>query len=303
MRGRLSSLGVVATMAAVAGCSATPFRASERFVLDVPGGGYERVVVRTVNGNVGLFCEARDDIRINAVKRSRGVTLAEAEETLDQLTIFAAADENDPTTFRIELDVPPELKRLSPGADFEIYVPDSCAAEIVTDNGYVRVRGVEGLAQLCSSNGRIIAEDVEGRVDAHTSNGRIAVNSLIGDCRLDTSNGEITVREAQGSVEATTSNGSIFVEATPTADGKVVLLTSNGSIRVIVPEDLPADLHLDSSNGRVRARLRDASWNTTSHSNSTTWGVRFEHVDTSINGGGCRIDAKTSNGSVTLDCR
>jgi DUF4097 and DUF4098 domain-containing protein YvlB len=238
------------------------------------------------------------------VKHGRGATVAEAEETVERLTILAEADRNDPKTLRIELEVPPELNRRSPGADFEIHAPGQCAVDIGTNNGYVRARGVRGVAQLQSSNGRIIAEDIEGRVEAKTSNGRIVVDSLSGDCRLGTSNGGITVREARdGSVEATTSNGSISVEAAPTAEDKVVLRTSNGSIHVIVPEDLPADLHLDSSNGRARARLGDASFTSATHSNSITWGVRFENLKTSINGGGCRIDAKTSNGSVTLDTR
>jgi hypothetical protein len=296
-------LSLGALVAALVGCGVAPFRASERFVLDAPWDNYERIVVRTVNGDVGLFTDGRDDIRISGTKHARGTTWTEAGENVDRLTIVARAKEKDPTTFEIELEAPPELKNRSPGASFEICVPQACAAEIVTGNGCVCVRGAKGLAQLRSSNGGIVAEDIDGHVDADTSNGRIVVDSVVGNCQLDTSNGNITVRQAHGSVEGTTSNGSISVEAMPTAADKIVLRTSNGSIRVIVPEDLPADLHLNSSNGRARARLGSASWTTATHSNSTTWGTRFEEFKASINGGGCRIDARTSNGSVSLDTR
>jgi hypothetical protein len=281
---------------ALAGCNGALCREAERFLLDVPWDGYERVVVRTGNGHVELLSGGGDDIRISGVKRAGGLTWKEARENLDRLTIIAQPDQADPTTFRIELKVPPELCNKGPGASFDVRVPEACAADIATGNGRVRVCGLKGSAQVHSSNGRIIVQDVDGSVGAGTSNGSIVVSSVAGDCQLKTSNGRIEVQDVDGSVSAATSNGSIFVRATPPPEGYAVLQTSNGSIRALLPPNMRGRLSLCTGHGRVSTDLEgvtlaDPRWSKDS-------------MEAEINGGGKgKVVARTSNGSITLECR
>lgn len=289
-------LGAALLLASLAGCGANPMRASEAFSLEIPWDGFERLVVRTRNGGVKLVSGGSEQVRISGVKEARGLTLAEARENLDRLTIVTEPDQASPGTFVVELEVPETLRWKSPGASFDILVPERCAAEITTGNGAIHVRGLAGPVVLRTSNGRITVEQVEGEVEAATSNGRIEVDTVEGDCGLTTSNGRIRVSNAIGSVRATTSNGGVVVSATPPETGAVILRTSNGSIRTDLPPNLRGTLSVRTSNGRVETNLDGVTLT------NPRWSKRS--IEATLNGGGAgRISAETSNGSVTLNCR
>jgi DUF4097 and DUF4098 domain-containing protein YvlB len=314
MRRSILSLSVLLLTVAATGCHGTPFRASESFTLELPWDDYQRVVVRTHNGHVELLAHESDDMCISSVKRAGGFTLAEAHDNLDQLTVIAEPDGSDPTTFVVKLDFPEALRHKSIGASFDIHVPQPCAADIATDNGHIRLRGGKDSALLRTSNGRITVEQVDGRVDAstsnglvhavhingslqaNTSNGRLIADTIDGDCCLETSNGSIRVRKANGSVWAGTSNGRITVSATPPPAGEVVLRTSNGSISADLPPNLCGTLDIHAGNGRVSTSLGEIALT----------GVRWSKhsFEAEMNGGGeGRISARTSNGSIRLNCR
>ena len=138
---------------------------------------------------------------------------------------------------------------------------------------------------------------VEGDLVADTSNGRIIVDTIDGDCRLDTSNGDIEARrKSAGAFGATSSNGRITVEAAPGLDGQIVLKTSNGKIVAELPADISGLLDLHTSNGRIITNL-DGVTLTDPH-----WSKHS--IEAKMNGGGAgRVSARTSNGSITLNCR
>jgi hypothetical protein len=279
------------------------FRAEADFSMTADWEGLARLEVQAGNGDVEVFVSDGDQIRVSGTKWVRGNTLEEARRKLEQVTVQASPAADDPSTFLVESSHPPTLRTSSPGAAFVVEVPRGCPATIHTANGKLRVEGLAGEVRLDTSNGRIDAKDINGTLRAESSNGRITVRGVVGDTRVTASNGTVDVADLRGSLDVRTTNGAIRAQVTPPADGHVELHTSNGSIQLTVPKDLPADLRLSSSNGRVRARLERVSLGGGSSSNSITWGVRFEDLAVAMNGGGCRVEATTSNGSITLNCR
>ena len=314
MRRSALILGLILMVIAATGCNSTLVRVSERFAFDVPWDDYQRIIVRTCNGNVELISDEGEGLRISGEKRAGGVTWAEARDNLDQVTIIAEPHGTDPTTFLIELIVPEPLRQKAVGGSFDIHIPQRCAVDIATGNGYIHVRGAKDSALLRTSNGRITVEQVDGRVEASTSNGlvhavfitgdlqadtsngRLIVDTIDGDCRLNTSNGRIHVKKAGGSVQATTSNGSITVSATTPPDGEVVLRTSNGSISVDLPPNLRGTLDIHTGHGRVSTNLDSVSLT------GVRWSKHTFKAEMNGGGEGC-ISARTSNGSITLNCR
>jgi DUF4097 and DUF4098 domain-containing protein YvlB len=295
------------------GCSQA-FKASHDFALSAPWQDYERVVVRTRNGNVDMATEPGGDIAIDGQRFARGATPGQAEERVDQVEVVAAADPDDASTFVIEVRFPDELRHASAGANFRIRVPQACKTEVSSRNGRVQVRGgrdevaietsnggvvveaVEGDVRVHTSNGSIRAADIRGSLLAETSNGRIDVASVVGECTLNSSNGRIEARETSGELTAVSSNGSIVVEAAAVGDGKMMVRTSNGSIRLTLPADTRAGVTLQTTNGGVYTNLGDAGIRRASHARG--W---FEGE---LNGGGSgMITARTSNGRIDLTCR
>ena len=313
MRHAALCLTIVVAALGSSGCGPA-FHAKRGFLLDVPWEDYQRIVVRTRNGGVELSVEQGDDMRIEGELRARGYTQAEADEILERLTIVAEPDAADPTTFLVELEYPDELRRRSVGARLNIRIPQPCAADITTNNGRIVARGLKGEIELHTSNGRIIAQeivggvrarssngrihlrDVAGPVNARTSNGPILAEAIGGDCDLKTSNCSVEVRQARGSVLVTTSNGRIRVAAEPPEDGEVVLRTSNGSIHADLPAHIRGRLVLHTSNARVHTDMDTVTLR------GPRWSRRSFEAE--MNGGGPgRIFVRTSNGSITLNCR
>jgi len=303
----------VVTAAALVGCGSV-VRVSRDFSFTAPWEDYQHVVVTTHNGRVELAAAGTSEIDISGTKSAGGLTYAEAEENLDQVTIVAEPDAADPTTFRISVDYPAHLRSKSIGASFVIRVPEPCAAEITTGNGEIRAENLRDNVVLRTSNGSITLSDIAGSVRARTTNGRVEAERIEGALHVDSSNGPVSARDiggtcevetSNGSVEAmdvhgdigiTTSNGRIRVEATPPDDASVILRTSNGSIHVTLPATMRADLTLSTNNGRVSTSMDQATLTSPSWSRR-----RFEAVMNG--GGGGRIAVRSSNGSITFICR
>jgi len=307
----LCSVFVVLT---AAGCGSPMMRVAEKFSIDLGWEDYERMVVSTSNGSISLVNDGAEQIEINGEMYARGHTLEEARDYLDQLKIISQPSESDASTFVVELEAPSALRGKNTGASFDIRIPASCAADLQTGNGAIRARCLQDHVLMKTSNGRIDAQEIEGEVEAassngrihlvyvngdvtaETSNGRVIADGVIGDCVLTTSNGAVTARDIKGAVRAETSNGAIRVEADPGADGIVYMRTGNGDITAELTPETRGELILSVSNGRIRTDLGAA---TLSRIHQTKRSIRAE-----LNGGGDgRIEGRTSNGSIILNCR
>jgi hypothetical protein len=121
--------------------------------------------------------------------------------------------------------------------DFLIRVPTLTHLALKSVNGPVRVRDIEGRAELGTTNGRIEAEGMRGSVDAHTTNGSLLVELEAFDrdeeMSLRTTNGGIKVYLPEGveaDIEASTVNGSISTDFSLDVRGKFIGKRVNGRI-------------------------------------------------------------------------
>jgi DUF4097 and DUF4098 domain-containing protein YvlB len=89
-----------------------------------------------------------------------------------------------------------------------------------------------------------------------------------------------------GNVEARTSGGSIHAEIVK-PDEYIDLKTSGGSISVTVPEEGGYDINLDGTRVRVKLANFDGDY-------------EKDKIKGTLNGGGIRLTAKTSGGTVTM---
>lgn len=159
--------------------------------------------------------------------------------------------------------------------------------ELRTSGGSITTEGIQGRMILKTSGGSITITDAQGDVEANTSGGTIRAEMLVGNLDARTSGGSIRLSGIEGNVEAKTSGGSIRAEVL--APSEVIdLRTSGGSITIIVPQENGYDLDLDGN--RVYADLVNFSGK-----------AEKDEIRGSFNGGGTKISAKTSGGSVRLE--
>ena len=135
-------------------------------------------------------------------------------------------------------------------------------------------------------------------IDGGTSNGAIRATNLAGDFSGRTSNGAISLEGMTGQVNARTSNGAIQGEDMRSSN--VTLQTSNGRI-VISFTGIPQAVDLRTSNGAIDVQLPgDApafALSTTTSNGRVDTGIRTDPAASQ------RIDARTSNGNITIRYR
>ena len=187
---------------------------------------------------------------------------------------------------------------------FVVYTPREMSSDLNTSGGHIETRGLDGNQQISTSGGHLELANLKGTIKARTSGGHIDISDIEGDIEARTSGGHIDVRKSEGSMKIKTSGGHIdLAEISGTVDastsgggisadltsiGKFVnLKTSGGNVNISVPEKLGLDLNLRGS--YVSTRLENFSGE-----------VDRDEVRGQLNGGGPKISARTSGGTVSL---
>ncbi len=160
-----------------------------------------------------------------------------------------------------------------------------------TSDGDIRARRLTGDAEVKTSDGDVRIEAFHGAAfSARTSDGSITIDALIArESSVHSSDGKITLRRVEGALEASGSDTDIEVDLfKPDA---VSLTTSDGNIVITAPANLPADVRLRGEDVRVASAFNFQGL------------VKEERAEGSINGGGPLLEARSSDGSVTLRAR
>ena len=162
---------------------------------------------------------------------------------------------------------------------------------VTTSGGNISVGHLESNSvQLATSGGDIKGDVLDSpSVDLRTSGGDIRFTTVNGSTKARTSGGRIQVEGVRGDLDAATSGGRI--EVVMIEEAPMTLRTSGGNIVIHAPRGLQADVSLRGGSVKVDEPFHVAGR------------VRPQSVDGSINGGGVRIDASTSGGSVSLRVR
>lgn len=127
-------------------------------------------------------------------------------------------------------------------------------------------------------------------LDVSNTNGTIELEGVTGVFELDTTNGKIEVERCAGSIDASTTNGGIYAELTRVTRGQPLRFeTTNGRISVSVPKDAAVDVDAGTTNGSISTDLPIVTMDKDRNSLRGT-----------INGGGTRLRARTTNGGIEI---
>ena len=261
-----------------------------------------RVDVRTSGGFIEVYGKNTDEVKVEMIVRKRGRLMDRGDVDLDDWDIDISRTGNTVTASAKRRGRSWGNNNVS--ISFKVYTPIRAITDLNTSGGSITLENlmgdqkartsggslsaasIDGDLDLKTSGGSITIEDVQGFADVNTSGGRIRAENVTGGIKARTSGGSITLEEVNGNVEASTSGGSINAEI-PEPDDFIELKTSGGSITITVPKDQGYEVDLDGN--RVRADLKNFSGK-----------YEKDEIKGTLNGGGTRIFARTSGGSVTL---
>lgn len=288
---------------ATTGTDDQPFRVEE-FTVTTPG----HLKVNTSGGHIEVTGSESDRVRVEMYVHKNGRNLTPDDTDLDDYDIRIEQEGNT---------VIAEAKRRGShrwfnfgnhtSISFVVYTPRDMATDLNTSGGHIEAGNLNGRQNLDTSGGHINMHEINGTVDAHTSGGHIEIHyfdgtmkartsgghidadNATGKLTLRTSGGHIDLEKVAGSIEARTSGGSITADVDNIED-YLDLSTSGGSVNVTVPGDMGLDLELRGN--RVNTKL-----------NNFSGSMERNRVEGSINGGGPKLKARTSGGSVNVTFR
>ena len=217
-------------------------------------GGSAVLDIESSNGEILVHgVEGAEEVHVIATLSTRGDTLEEAEERLDEI-VYHMTQEGEIVHLRYRAsEQESDIRRYS-GVSFDVAVPTETRVDAETSNGAMTIEAVSGRLTLDTSNGAIEVRDVVGDVFADTSNGAIEVERVQGVLRLDTSNGAIEIIDVAATIDADTSNGRIEFAGALVGDSHR-METSNGRIEVAVPVDASLTIDARTSNATISTDL------------------------------------------------
>ena len=190
---------------------------------------------------------------------------------------------------RVHIRVPQEFSLDIRTSGGEIDVESIVGALVArTSGGAVTASEIRGAVDLYTSGGRVRAEEIVGDLKARTSGGAVAISEVLGRIDAETSGGPMEVHEVSGPVKVRSSGGSISVRFSGEPAGEI--RTSGGGIDLEFPEGLGLTLDAQTSGGGVDLDLPIA----------LTGRLDRERVQGDVNGGGQRVELRTSGGSIQI---
>lgn len=278
-----------------------PYRIEE-FSVSGPG----NLEVQTSGGHITVNASESNKVRVEMYVRKNGRELSPSDTDLDDfdinisqsgnsITAYAKRDNNRGWKFWNNNNI---------SISFVVYTPRDMSTDLKTSGGHIETDGLKGNQKLSTSGGHLELTNLMGTVEARTSGGHIDIRDFEGEMSARTSGGHINVENAEGSIKLRTSGGHIdlerisgTVEASTSGGGInadiasigqfIDLRTSGGNVSVRVPDGIGLDLDLKGS--RVRTELKNFSGK-----------VERDEVEGTINGGGPKLSARTSGGSVRI---
>ncbi|MDA1027693.1 MAG: DUF4097 family beta strand repeat-containing protein [Bacteroidetes bacterium] len=194
--------------------------------------------------------------------------------------------------------------------DVLITVPSTFNVDLKTSHGDVNLADINGQVNMQTSHGDVDFGGIEGdhisiksshgdisgsslsspRVEVETSHADIQIGKV--DAKIfnaTTSHADISIDNVVGAAEISTSHGDIRVFLAGNEEAR--LATEHGDIDISINEDMGADLDFKAPEINVAKGVK------------VNGEKREKSVSGSINGGGARIYARTTHGSIDMNNR
>lgn len=203
------------------------------------------------NGGIKVHGENRSDVLIRACVQTRGTTEEEARTIARGIRIetgssIRAEGAGEETNWAVS---------------YEILVPRATNLRLTTQNGGIKIAGVDGTIEFEAVNGGIHLSELAGNVKGRTTNGGLHI-TLSGN--------------------SWKGNG-LDVE------------TTNGGVHLSIPETYAARIETGTVNGGFKSEI--AALNVEKDPEQRT---RRTRINTDLNGGGAPVRVITTNGGVKI---
>ncbi len=262
----------------------------EQFEADL--GGVDAVKLSIVNGSIGVETWGGNQVKIEMHEKVRVNNYVDAQTLADEIKLIGR---REGSRLVIELDygsIKKEHRKYFSGS-VDVKLPARLDLDLNTVKGSVDIDEIEGDLSVDTTNGNINADGCGGDAELETTNGNITAGLIHGRTDAETTNGNITLEGIGGPVEVETTNGSITVDLKEDLRGEVRLETTNGGITLSCGPGSGFELDARTSLGRVHVS-DDGSF-------QGDFDRKHTRVEGTFGGGGHKVYARTTNGSIRIN--
>ena len=289
----------------------------EAFSRTEPLAATGRVDLNNISGDVHIKTWNRNEVRIEAVKRSVAGTAEAARKNAARITIEVTRQS---CCLKIETKYPEGrivLKKFNVSVDYTLTVPAGARVVATTVSGDVDACCLAGLAKLTSVSGDIEAKSIKNGGVFNTVSGSVHVEETAGDVEVSTVSGEITLSGISGSVKAesvsgsvtaehlsdaelvnvSTHSGEIVYDGAVNSEGRYTFETYSGPASVTLPADAAFDFSCETFSGGIESDFKTASETAGKSRHST---MTYRAARGTVNGGGADVTITTFSGPIEL---
>jgi len=209
------------------------------------------------------------DYHFRVCKTAGGATVAEAQQTLQQIRVEVASG-------KISVHGPGDE-----GQNWSVYLLVQAPRNANVD--------------LKSTNGPISLRELSGKVTARTTNGPISIKDCSGEVNASAHNGPISLKGSTGDIHAETQNGPISVSLTGTAWQGVGLQAQaqNGPVSLFVPENYQSGVVVQTDGHSSMSCRASACGNA-----RKTWDEGYRRIE--LGSGAPAVKLSTVNGPASV---
>ncbi|MBN1504550.1 MAG: DUF4097 family beta strand repeat protein [Candidatus Eisenbacteria bacterium] len=302
----------VALSGAPAAADEAEYEEAYSAVKTLPADG--KVYLTNVSGDVHIKTWTRNEVKIEAMKRSIAGSAEQAKKNADLVEIQVRREDG---RLKIETEYPEGpivLRKFKVSIDYTLTVPVGADATVATVSGDVVARDMAGFAELTTVSGDVRADNMKKGGEFRSVSGDIALNDIVGDVQAADVSGDIAVSGISGSLEVECVSGSIIARNLSGAesvnisvhsgeiefdgdvdpDGRYSFKTHSGSVTVTLPADAEFDFECETFSGDIDSDFRALYYEEDSDRH------REHEIHGTVNGGGADVTIKTFSGSIQL---
>jgi DUF4097 and DUF4098 domain-containing protein YvlB len=279
-----------------------PYRVEE-FSIGTPGA----LQVRTSGGHITVEGSNSNSVRVEMYVRKNGKTLTPNDIDLDKWEIDISKSGNSIKAIAKHKGNSnwSSWNNNRPSISFVVFAPKQMSADLKTSGGHIEAKNLMGNQKIGTSGGHLNLSNLKGTIEARTSGGHIDLSNLEGDLTVRTSGGHISANTVAGTLQAKTSGGHIKLSD---ISGSVRAATSGGSITADL-KSIGQYVDLRTSGGNVDLSIPDGAGvdlalrGTFVHGKLNNFSGEMDKnkINGKLHGGGPKISARTSGGTVSLN--
>jgi len=222
---------------------------------------------------------------INAVKRVKAVSMAEAEEVQGYIEIKVTRSDKQVSVRTNYLKMRNRgrsfwQKLLGLGeddsygeVDWRIELPDDCNLVVTNTSGRMNISHLRGSVGIRSSAADIALSSIEGDVRIDNSGGEthgdllfgnievrqpqgvIDLKWIDGNVRVRSVSAAIAIVQEQGAIDITTTTGTVDIQTNLDSPRSFYVETESGNINLKIPESSSGKLNIVSQSGRIKTEI------------------------------------------------